>query len=176
MLGHIGGGAAVLAAQCQALQHAQRDQDDRRGHADAGVVGQDADDEGRQAHDQDGHQEGVLAPDHVAQAAEHQRAEGPHDEACRKGQQREDEGRSCIQTAEELLGDDGRQRTVQIEVVPLENGAERRGKDDLALFRAHRPWGRFTSICAVALMAMFVSGFGMSGAANYLFVQYQSDN
>jgi hypothetical protein len=103
MLGHIGGSAAVLTAQGQALQHAQRDQDDGRGHADAGVVGQDADDEGGQAHDQDGHQEGVLAPDHVAQAAEHQRAEGAHDEACRKGQQREDEGRSGIQPLKNCL-------------------------------------------------------------------------
>ena len=35
VLGHVGGGAAVLAAERQALQQAQRDQDDRRGDADA---------------------------------------------------------------------------------------------------------------------------------------------
>ena len=75
MLGHVGRRTAVLAAQRQALQQAQRDQDDRRGDADGGVAGQEADDEGRHAHDQDGDQEGVLAPDHVAQAAEHDGAE-----------------------------------------------------------------------------------------------------
>jgi hypothetical protein len=47
MFGHVGGGATVLTAQRQALQHAQRNQDDRSGHADAGVVGQHTDDEGR---------------------------------------------------------------------------------------------------------------------------------
>jgi hypothetical protein len=68
VLGHVGGRAAVFTAQRQALQHAQGDQDDRRGDADAGVVGQHADQKGRQAHDQDGDQEGVLAADAVAEA------------------------------------------------------------------------------------------------------------
>jgi hypothetical protein len=38
-----------------------------------------------------------------------------------------------IEAREELLGDDRRQRSVQIEVVPLEHGAERRSEDDLLL-------------------------------------------
>jgi hypothetical protein len=91
VLGHVGGGTAVLAAERQALQHAQRDQDHRRRDADGRVAGQQADDEGRQAHDQNRHQEGVLAPDHVAQAAEHDGAERTHQEAGSKRQQREDE-------------------------------------------------------------------------------------
>ena len=45
------------------------------------------------AHDQDGDQEGVLAPDQVAEPAEHQRAERPHQEAGGEGQQREDVAR-----------------------------------------------------------------------------------
>ena len=138
MLGHVGGGATVLTAQRQALQQAQRDQNDRGGHADGGVVGQDADDEGRQAHDQDGDQEGVLATDHVAQAAKHQRAKGAHDEACGKSQQREDEGRTRIQATEKLLGNDRGQRSIQVKVIPLEHGAERRCKNHLLLFRGHR--------------------------------------
>ena len=55
------------------------------------VAGQQADDERRHAHDQDGDEEGVLASDEVAEAAEDQRAEGPHGEAGREGEQREDE-------------------------------------------------------------------------------------
>ena len=53
-------------------------------------AGQQADQEGRQAHDQDGDEEGVFAADQVADAAEHQRAERAHQEACGEGQQRED--------------------------------------------------------------------------------------
>ncbi|MNS73253.1 hypothetical protein D3C72_1066880 [compost metagenome] len=109
MLGHIGCRAAILATQCQTLQHAQHDQDDGRCHADAGVVGQDTDDEGRGTHQQDGDQKGVLAADHVPQAAKHQRAERPHDEACGECQQRKNEGRGGIEPRKELLGDDGRQ-------------------------------------------------------------------
>ena len=55
-----------------------------------------ADDEGRQAHDQDGDQEGVLAADHVAQAAEEDGTKGAHNKAGSKGQQGEDEGRARI--------------------------------------------------------------------------------
>jgi len=133
VFGHVGGGAAVLSAQRQALQDAQGNEDDRRRDADLLVARQDADQEGRGAHQQDGHQEGVLTADHVAQAAEHQRAERAHDEAGGEGEQGEDEG--CIRVAdEELLGDDGSERTVEIEVVPFENGAEGRRGDNLAFF------------------------------------------
>jgi hypothetical protein len=46
VLGDIGRGTAVLAAQRQALQDAQRDQDDGSGNADRGIAGQQADDAG----------------------------------------------------------------------------------------------------------------------------------
>ncbi|MOA23356.1 hypothetical protein D3C78_1439710 [compost metagenome] len=124
MLGHVGGGTAVFTAQRQALQHAQNNEYHGCGHADRGIGRQDADDERRQAHDQDGDQEGVLASDHVAEPAEHQGAERPHDEARGKRQQGKNEGRAFIQTAEELLGNDGRERTIEVEVIPLENRAE----------------------------------------------------
>ena len=103
---HVGCGTAVLTAQCQALQQAQDDQDDGGCHANAGVGGENTHDEGRQAHDQNGHQEGVLAADHVAEAAKHQRAKGAHDEASGKSQEREDESRTSVQAAEKLLCND----------------------------------------------------------------------
>ena len=121
---HIGGSATVFTTERQALQHAQGNQDHRCGHANRGVVRQDTNDEGRKTHDQDGDQEGVLAADHVAQTAKHQSAEGAHDETGSKRQQGKNEGRAFIQSAEELLGNNGCQRTVQIKVVPLKNGAE----------------------------------------------------
>ena len=92
MLRHIGCSATVLTAQCQTLQHAQRNQDNGSGNTNGCVVGQDANNEGGQTHDQNSHQEGVFATNHVTQAAEHQRAEGTHDETGSKRQQRENEG------------------------------------------------------------------------------------
>ena len=120
----------------------QGHQDDRRGHADGRVGRQDADSDRRQAHDHDGHEEGVLAPDHVAEAAEHQRPERPHEEARRESQQRGDERGRRVERGEELLGDDPGQRSVQVEVVPLENGAEARREDDPSLFLRHRSGDR----------------------------------
>ena len=139
MLGHVSGSTTVLTAQCQTLQHAQRDQNDGSRGADGGIGRQQADDEGRQAHDEDGHQEGVFATDHVTQAAEHQRAEGAHDETGSEGQQREDECRAGIQSREELLGNDRGQRAVKVKVVPLEHGAEGRGENHFSFLAAHRP-------------------------------------
>ena len=89
----IGRGTAIFAAERQALQHAQRDQEDRSGDADRGGTGQDTDEEGRQTHDQDGDEEGVFAADEIAETTEHQRAERTHQEARRKGKKREDVAR-----------------------------------------------------------------------------------
>ena len=102
VLGDIGRGPAILAAQRQALQQPQRDQDHRREQADAVGGRQQADDEGRQAHDHDGDQEGVLAPDQVAEAAEDQGAERPDQEAGGERQQREDVAGGLVELGEEL--------------------------------------------------------------------------
>ena len=141
MLGNISSRTTVLTTQGQALKQTQDDQNHRSGHANGGVGGQDTHDERGQAHDQNGDQEGVLPADHVAQASKEQSAEGAHNETSRKRQQRKNEGRTFIQTAEELLGNDGCQRTVQIKVVPLKHRTKRRSEDDLLFFRAHRTWG-----------------------------------
>ncbi|MNN52214.1 hypothetical protein D3C81_1668980 [compost metagenome] len=109
MLGHISGRTAVLAPQRQALQQAQGNQNDRGRHTDRCVAGQQPDDRGRQAHDDDGDQKRVFAPDHVAQAAEHDGTERSHRKASGKGKQGENEGCSFIDPGEEVLGDDGRQ-------------------------------------------------------------------
>ncbi|MCY1177095.1 hypothetical protein D9M73_173910 [compost metagenome] len=138
MFGHVGGCAAVLTAQRQALQQTQADQDDRRGHAYGRVAGQQAHHGRRDAHDHDGDEEGVLASDHVAQAAEHNGAERPDGEAGGEGEQGKDEGGCLVDAGEEVLGDNGGQRAIQIEVVPLEHGAQGRSEDHLALLLARR--------------------------------------
>ena len=100
---------------------------------------QHADDEGRRAHDQDGDQEGVFAADEIAEAAEHQGAERPHQEAGGERQQGEDVAGALGKLAEELGADDDRERTVKVKIVPLEDGAQRRGENDFLLIAGHGP-------------------------------------
>ncbi len=80
-------------------------------------------------------EEGVLAADEVAEAAEDQRAERTHQEAGGEGQQREDVARRFRILREEGRADEGGERAVEIEIVPFENGAERGAEDDLLLLR-----------------------------------------
>jgi hypothetical protein len=86
--------------------------------------------EGGQAHEHDGGEEGVFAPDHVPQPAEHQGAERPDNEAGGECHQGEDERRGVIDPGEELLADDRRKGAVEEKVIPLEDRPERRGEDD----------------------------------------------
>jgi len=92
-----------------------------------------ADDEGRQAHDQNGDEEGVFAADDVADAAKHDGAERTNDEARGERQQRENVAGGLVEhrlicrgidDAEELRADHAGKRTEQIEVIPFENGTE----------------------------------------------------
>jgi hypothetical protein len=84
------------------------------------------------AHDRD--QEGVFAADDVADAAEKEGAERAHQEAGRVGGKAREERRSLIAFGEEQRGKKGGERRVEIEVVPLEDGAERACEDDALLF------------------------------------------
>ena len=122
MLGHVDRGAAILAAERQALEQPQRDQEDRRGHADRVVAGQAADEERRQSHDQDGDEEGVLAADQVAETAEEQRAERTDQEAGGKRKQCENVACGFVERREELRADHSGESAVEIEIVPLEDG------------------------------------------------------
>jgi hypothetical protein len=123
-----------VAVQRQALQQAQRHQDDGRQPADGRERGQQADREGRRAHDDDRDQEGVLAADQVADASEHQRAERPDQESRRVGRKAGEQRRRVISLGEKQRRKERRQRRVQIKVVPLEDRSERRSKDDPLLF------------------------------------------
>ena len=154
MFGHVSGGSAILAAECEALQQAQTDQDDRRRDADGRRVRQQADDKGRQAHDQNGDEEGVFAADDVADAAEHNGAERTDDEARGKGQQREDVARCLVEHrhfgggidhAEELRADDAGERTEQVEIIPFEDGTERGSDNDETFVLRHASGSDFFS-------------------------------
>ena len=124
MLGDVGRGTAVFPAERQALQQPQQHQRHRRRDPDRCVAGEQADREGRPAHDAHGDQKRVLAAHQIAQPPENQRAERAHGEAGGKRGQRENKAGDFIHAGEELRTDDARQQTVQIEVVPFEHGAE----------------------------------------------------
>ena len=133
VLGHVGRGAAVLAAQRQALREAQHHQEHRRREADGLEPGQEAHQDGGDAHHRDGDEEGVLASDEVADAAEDQRAEGADQEACRVRAEGAEQRRGHVTGGKEHAGEEGREDRVEVEVVPLEDGADRRGDDDQPL-------------------------------------------
>ena len=76
------------------------------------------------AHHQDGDEEGVFAADDVADAAEDQGAEGAHQEAGRVGGEGRQQRGGVVAGRKEQCGEERRQRRVEIEVVPFEDGAE----------------------------------------------------
>src|SRR3546814_18688905 len=115
MLGDIGGRSAIFAAERQSLHETQQHQQDRRGDADGGVGGEEADGEGGGAHQPHRHQEGVLAADKVAEPAEDQRAERPYRESCGEGGERNDEAGGLVDAGKELRGADRREEAVEVE-------------------------------------------------------------
>ena len=74
-----------------------------------------------------------LRPTRSPEPPEHQGAEGSHRKAGGKGKQREDEAGRLVDAGEELLGDDRRERAVEVEVVPFKDGSETGGEDHLAM-------------------------------------------
>ncbi len=135
MFGDIDRRAAIFAAERGSLADAQEHQQDRGEDSDLFVGRQQADGEGRAAHQADGGEEGRLAPDPVAHRAEDDRAQRPEGEADREQRQCGDQRRSRVEPGEEHLGDDRGQRAEDEEVIPFERGPRRRGGDDAG----HRP-------------------------------------
>ena len=84
----------------------------RIGASDAGLLigRQQADGEGRAAHQADGGEEGRLAADPVAHRPEDDRAQRAEGEADREQRQRRDQRRGRVEPGEEHLGDDRGQR------------------------------------------------------------------
>ena len=121
--------AAIFAAKREPLKKPEPDQDYRGSHADGAIARQDAYCEGGQAHDEDCDKKGIFAPDQVAEAAEEDCAERPDEKSCREREEREDKLPNSVkrlgQARKEVRADDGRERPVEVEVVPLENRAER---------------------------------------------------
>ena len=125
VLGDVDRGAAVLATQRQTLEHAEGHQNQRRQNADLGIAREHADQHGCAAHDRNGHEEGVLAADHVTDAAEDHRAERAHGETSAVYGKRRQQLARRVARREEDRRQERRERRVEIEVVPLDDRARR---------------------------------------------------
>ncbi len=129
VLGDIGRGTAILAAERQPLHHAAGDQKRRRQPPDLLIGRQASDQERREAHQPQRQHERVFAPDQIAQMPEEDRAERPHDEPGPEDAERIEEPVAHI-AGEEMRGEKPREHAVQIEIVPLDQRAAGRRADD----------------------------------------------
>ena len=99
-------------------------------------VGNRPDREGRKAHDDNRDQERVFAPDKIADPPEDQCAERPDQKTGGVGRKGRQQGGGLVPFGEEQRGKKWRQNGVKVEVVPLENGTERRSENDSLFFLA----------------------------------------
>ncbi|KAG1184514.1 hypothetical protein G6F46_013647 [Rhizopus delemar] len=129
VLGDEGGCTAILAAGGKALHHARQQQQHRRPDADALVGGNQADGKGTQRHQDHGERQHFLAAVTIAQRAEHQAAQRPHQECHGEGGEGRDHLCGGIAGGEEHLADGDRQIAVHTEVEPLHGIAQCSGAD-----------------------------------------------
>ena len=111
-----------------------------RKHADGCVGRQQADADGRNAHGQQGGDQGGLAPDAIAEMPEQSRPDGPREECQRKGRERLQHGRGRIAFGKEQPGKhQHRGRGVNIEIEELDGRADQARKQDAARLRRAGP-------------------------------------
>ena len=130
VLGDIDRRAAVLAAERETLEHAQRHEDDRRQDADLRVAGQEADQDGGAAHDRDGQQEGVPCGRSRRRCGRRRsRRTAERRIRRRRSRARSAAGRSG-RRGKKIGARNGGEHGVEVEVVPLDDRADGRRADD----------------------------------------------
>ncbi len=140
--------ATPFAAKADALQEAQRDEQDRRRDSNLCIGRQQTDRESAETHHHDRNREHRLAADAVAIVTEDRRTERTREEADRIGTEGCDSCECRIAGSEEHLVEHQRGcRAVDQEVIPLDGGADHTGPDDLA-------HGRIVGISAVAVTVL----------------------
>jgi len=155
VFGEVHRGAADLAADRQPLQHAQHQQQGGGEQADLLVSRQQADEHGRDAHQDDGDEEDGAPSVAVAERAEQRGAERADDHADAEGAEAGEQGGDRVVGGEEEDAEIDRQRSEGQEVVPFQKGAETGGDHDLLLDFLRTFWrshggggGRKTAIIA----------------------------
>ncbi len=129
MLGDVDGGAAIFAAEREALEQAEADQQRGGEQAGVGVGREEPDRRGGAAHQADGDEKGVFAADAVAEPAEQEGAEGPDPETGTEGGEAGEGRGGWVVGGEEQAAEQGGEDAVDEEVVPFEHRAQRAGGD-----------------------------------------------
>src|SRR5207249_7886050 len=106
VLGDVGDGPAVFPAEAEALDQAEREEDERRGEADRGVAWNKADEGRPHAHTGQRDDEGVLPAHLVAEPAEEERPQRAYQEADREDRHGAEEGRHRVALLEKLDRED----------------------------------------------------------------------
>ena len=143
VFGDIDRRAAIFAAERETLEDAQADHDQRRGDADAGRAGDEAHAGGGDAHQRDRHEEGVFAPQPVAEEAEQDRAQRTEAEADRETGPHQQDLERLVIAREEGRTDQPCKRAVDEEIVPFEDRPRAACRNDEAYFLL----GRFPLRC-----------------------------
>ena len=121
MLGDVGDGAAILAAQAQALDHPQTEEDERRAQTDL-LVGRDQPDRPRaQPHSAERNEERVLAANPVAHPSEEECPQWTDQESGGEQRNRAQQSRDRVGLFKELDRQDRSQAPEDIEVVPFDD-------------------------------------------------------
>ena len=128
IFGHIDGRTAIFAAQGKPLTDAEQQNEDRSGISDRRGRRHEAHARRRNPHQDDGREKSIFAAELVAQIAENDRAERTEAEAHRKASPGKQHLQGFAARGEEGPADDpaGGKRAVDEEIIPFEDGAERR--------------------------------------------------
>ena len=136
-----GGRGAPFAAGREPLHDAKRNQQDRRPNADRLIGRQQAEADRAERHQEDGEHQRRLAAFGVAEAADHDAAERPRQEADAIGREGGEQRCGRIAAREELCGDQPGEISIDAEIVPFEQVADCCGQDRLVgLVRHIRAW------------------------------------
>src|SRR6202035_3544053 len=117
MLGDIHCRTTILAAESQALQHADNDQNNGSEPTGRLVGGQEANQRGCTAHDTQGDEKSVFAADDVTDASEEERAERAYQEANRESCQICDISEGVVAGRIEFQRQNGGEASEDVEVV-----------------------------------------------------------
>src|SRR5205807_503452 len=151
VLGDVGDGTAVLAAEAEPLDQPEAEEDDRRREADAGVGGNESNEGGRNPHAAQRDEECVLSTNPVTEPAEHKRPQGPDQKTDREERHGAEEGRDRVALFEELDREDRGQASEDVEVVPLNHVPNCRGDHDTAKCLEREMGRRHSSLQSVVV-------------------------
>jgi hypothetical protein len=128
-LTEIGGAGAVFAAEAQPLQDPREAEDDGSGQTDRSISRCHRNDQRPEAHHHDGQRQRVAPAIAIGQMAEHPAAERAHQEARSKQQRRIELLHHLVAIREERLGEIQGERRIGVEIVPLDEIADRADED-----------------------------------------------